>query len=117
MAVRRTHNNIFAPGGVDVRLKVLLSLFRSVLGKGRSFKLPPDRKYLRYAQAPRTRRILRPQNKIHPAPLLICFAAFQIGSPLRGDGDAVDNFFTAPRFTAPGQGRRRTRHVGRFFGP
>jgi hypothetical protein len=71
----------------------------------------------RYAQAPRTRRILRPQNKIHPAPLLICFAAFQIGSALRGDGDAVDNFFTAPRFTAPGQGRRRTRHVGRFFGP
>ena len=51
MAVRRTHNNIFAPGGVDVRLKVLLSLFRSVLGKGRSFKLPPDRKYLRWQQA------------------------------------------------------------------
>jgi hypothetical protein len=71
----------------------------------------------RYAQAPRTRRILKPQNKIHPAPLLIGFAAFQIGSALRGDGDAVDNFFTAPRFTAPGQGRRRTRHVGRFFGP
>jgi hypothetical protein len=49
--------------------------------------------------------------------LLIGFAAFQIGSALRGDGDSVDNFFTAPRFTAPGQGRRRTRHVGRFFGP
>jgi hypothetical protein len=60
---------------------------------------------------------LRPQSKIHPAPLLIGFAAFQIGSALRGDGDSVDNFFTAPRFTAPGQGRRRTRHVGRFFGP
>jgi hypothetical protein len=74
-------------------------------------------KLSRYAQAPRTRRILKPQNEIHPAPLLISFAAFQIGSPLRGDGDAVDNFFTAPRFTAPGQGRRRTRHVGRFFGP
>jgi hypothetical protein len=74
-------------------------------------------KLSRYAQAPRTRRILKPQNKIHPAPLLIGFAAFQIGSALRGDGDAVDNFFTAPRFTAPGQGRRRTRHVGRFFGP
>jgi hypothetical protein len=44
---------------------------------------------------------LRPQSKIHPASLLIGFAAFQIGSALRGDGDAVDNFFTAPRFTAP----------------
>jgi hypothetical protein len=95
----------------------LLSLFRSVLGTGRSSKFPPDRKYLRYAQAPRTRRILKPQNEIHPAPLLTCFAAFQIGSALRGDGDAVGNFFTAPRFTAPGQGRRRTRNVGRFFGP
>ena len=73
-------------------------------------------KLSRYAQAPRTRRILKPQNKIHPAPLLIGFAAFQNGSALRGDGDAVDNFFTAPRFTAPGQVRRRTRHVGRFFG-
>jgi hypothetical protein len=71
----------------------------------------------RYAQAPRTRRILKPQNEIHPAPLLTCFAAFQIGSALRGDGVAVGNFFTAPRFTAPGQGRRRTRHVGRFFVP
>jgi hypothetical protein len=60
---------------------------------------------------------LKPQNEIHPAPLLISFAAFQIGSPLRGDGDAVDNFFTAPRLTAPGQGRMHTRHVGRFFGP
>jgi hypothetical protein len=59
---------------------------------------------------------LKPQNEIHPAPLLISFAAFQIGSALRGDGDAVGNFFTAPRFTAPGQVRRRTRHVGRFFG-
>jgi hypothetical protein len=78
---------------------------------------PLERKYSRYAKAPRTRRILKPQNEIHPAPLLIGFAAFQIGSALRGDGDAVDNFFTAPRFTAPGQGRRRTRHVGRFFGP
>ena len=76
-----------------------------MLGTGRSFKIPPDRKYLRYAKAPRTRRILKPQNEIHPAPLLISFAAFQIGSALRGDGDAVDNFFTAPRFTAPGQGR------------
>jgi hypothetical protein len=28
----------------------LLSLFRSVLGTGRSSKFPPDRKYLRYAQ-------------------------------------------------------------------
>jgi hypothetical protein len=95
----------------------LLSLFRLVLGTGRSFKFPPDRKYCRYAQAPRTRRILRPQSKSHPAPLLIGFAAFQIGSALRGDGDAVGNFFITPRFTAPGQGRRRTRHVGRFFGP
>jgi hypothetical protein len=43
------HNNIFAPGGVDVWLKVLLSLLRSVLGTGRSFKFPPDRKYLRWA--------------------------------------------------------------------
>jgi hypothetical protein len=100
-----------------VWFKVLLSLLRLVSWTGRSSKFPPDRKYLRYAQAPRTRRILKPQNEIHPAPLLICFAAFQIGSALRGDGDAVDNFFTAPRFTAPGQGRRRTRHVGRFFGP
>jgi hypothetical protein len=100
-----------------VYFKVLLSLFRLVLGTGRSFKIPPDRKYSRYAKAPRTRRILKPQNEIHPAPLLISFAAFQIGSALRGDGDAVDNFFTAPRFTAPGQGRRRTRHVGRFFSP
>jgi hypothetical protein len=81
------------------------------------FKNPARHMYQRYAQAPRTRRILRRQSKIHPAPLLIGFAAFQIGSALRGDGDAVDNFFTAPRFTAPGQGRRRTRHVGRFFGP
>jgi hypothetical protein len=81
------------------------------------FKSQPLQIAKRYAQAPRTRRILRPQSKIHPAPLLIGFAAFQIGSALRGDGDAVDNFFTAPRFTAPGQGRRRTRHVGRFFGP
>jgi hypothetical protein len=88
-----------------------------MLGTGRRFESALLQKHKRYAQAPRTRRILRPQNKIHPAPLLICFAAFQIGSPLRGDGDAVDNFFTAPRFTAPGQGRRRTRHVGRFFGP
>jgi hypothetical protein len=78
---------------------------------------PLERKYSRYAQAPRTRRILKPQNEIHPAPLLTCFAAFQIGSALRGDGDAVNNFFTAPRFTAPGQGHRRTRNVGRFFGP
>jgi hypothetical protein len=30
-----------------VWLKVLLSLFRSVLGTGRSFKFPPDRKYSR----------------------------------------------------------------------
>ena len=74
--------------------KVLLSLIRLVLGTGRSSKFPPDRKYLRYAQGPRTRRILRPQNKIHPAPLLISFAAFQIGSALRGDGDAVDNLET-----------------------
>jgi hypothetical protein len=79
----------------------LLSLFRSLLGTGRSFKFPPDRKYSRYAQAPRTRRILKPQNEIHPAPLLIGFAAFQIGSALRGDGDAVDNFFTAPRHASP----------------
>jgi hypothetical protein len=86
------------------------------VGQGEGFNCPPAISK-RYAQAPRTRRILKPQNEIHPAPLLICFAAFQIGSPLRGDGDAVDNFFTAPRFTAPGQGRRRTRHVGRFFGP
>jgi hypothetical protein len=56
-------------------------------------------------------------KQIHPPPLLTCFAAFQISSPLRGDGDAVGNFFTTPRFTAPGQGRRRTRHVGRFFAP
>jgi hypothetical protein len=35
---------------------------------------------------------LKPQNEIHPAPLLIGFAAFQIGSPLRGDGDEVGNF-------------------------
>jgi hypothetical protein len=88
-----------------------------VSGTGRGFETAPLRKHKRYAQAPRTRRILKPQNEIHPAPLLICFAAFQIGSPLRGDGVAVGNFFTAPRFTAPGQGRRRTRHVGRFFVP
>jgi hypothetical protein len=88
-----------------------------VSGTGRGFETAPLRKHKRYAQAPRTRRILKPQNEIHPAPLLTCFAAFQIGSALRGDGDAVDNFFTAPRFTAPGQGRRRTRHVGRFFVP
>ena len=43
-------NNIFAPGGVDVWFKVLLSLFLSVLGTGRSFKFPPDRKYSRYGQ-------------------------------------------------------------------
>jgi hypothetical protein len=43
----RTANNIFAPGGVDVWFKVLLSLFHLVLGTGRSFKFPPDRKYLR----------------------------------------------------------------------
>jgi hypothetical protein len=86
------------------------------VGQSAGINLPTFRNPHRYAQAPRTRRILRPQNKIHPAPLLICFAAFQIGSALRGDGDAVDNFFTAPRFTAPGQGRRRTRNVGRFFG-
>jgi hypothetical protein len=42
------HLNIFAPGGVGVWLKVLLSLFRLVLGTGRSFKFPPDRKYLRW---------------------------------------------------------------------
>ncbi|UXE68870.1 MAG: hypothetical protein KA713_09955 [Chryseotalea sp. WA131a] len=84
---------------------------------GRGFEKAPLQKHKRYAQAPRTRRILKPQNEIHPAPLLICFAAFQIGSALRGDGDAVGNFFTTPRFTAPGQGRRRTRHGGRFFGP
>jgi hypothetical protein len=88
-----------------------------MLGTGRRFESALLQKHKRYAQAPRTRRILRPQSKIHPAPLLIGFAAFQIGSALRGDGDAVDNFFTAPRFTAPGQGRRRTRHVGRFFVP
>jgi hypothetical protein len=88
-----------------------------VSGTGRGFESALLQKHKRYAKAPRTRRILKPQNEIHPAPLLIGFAAFQIGSALRGDGDAVDNFFTAPRFTAPGQGRRRTRHVGRFFGP
>jgi hypothetical protein len=37
---------------VDVWLKVLLSLLRLVLGTGRSFKLPPARKYLRWAQWP-----------------------------------------------------------------
>jgi hypothetical protein len=89
-------------------------LFR---GTGRGFGKAPLQKHKRYAQAPRTRRILNLQNKIHPPPLLTCFAAFQISSPLRGDGDAVGNFFTTPRFTAPGQGRRRTRHVGRFFAP
>jgi hypothetical protein len=70
-------------------------------GQDAASEAPLERKYSRYAQAPRTRRILRPQSKIHPASLLIGFAAFQIGSALRGDGDAVDNFFTAPRFTAP----------------
>jgi hypothetical protein len=60
---------------------------------------------------------LRPQNKIHPAPLLICFAAFQIGSALRGDGDAVGNFFTTPRFTAPGQGRRAPATLDGFSAP
>jgi hypothetical protein len=88
-----------------------------VSGTGRGFATAPLKKHKRYAQAPRTRRILKPQNEIHPAPLLISFAAFQIGSALRGDGDAVGNFFITPRFTAPGQGRRRTRHGGRFFGP
>jgi hypothetical protein len=34
-----------------VWFKVLLSLFRSVLGTGRSFKIPPDRKYSRCVQA------------------------------------------------------------------
>jgi hypothetical protein len=57
------------------------------------------------------------QNKIHPPPFLTCFAAFQIGSPLRGDGDAVDNFFTAPRFTAPGQGRSAPGTLDGFSAP
>ncbi len=39
-----TANTIFAPGGVDVWFKVLLSLLRFVPGTGRSFKFPPDRK-------------------------------------------------------------------------
>jgi hypothetical protein len=108
---------MFAQWCGDVLLKVLSSFHVLVSGTERGFETAPLRKHKRYAQAPRTRRILKPQNEIHPAPLLICFAAFQIGSALRGDGDAVDNFFTVPRFTAPGQGRRRTRHVGRFFGP
>jgi hypothetical protein len=43
-------NNIFAPGGVDVWLKILLSLLRFVPGTGRSSKFPPDRKYSRYGQ-------------------------------------------------------------------
>ena len=101
----------------DVYPKVYIFIQRFVSGTGRGFGSAPLKKHKRYAQAPRTRRILRRQSKIHPAPLLIGFAAFQIGSALRGDGDAVDNFFTAPRFTARGQGLRRTRHVGRFFGP
>jgi hypothetical protein len=46
-----TANNIFAPGGVDVQFKVLLSLLHFVCGTGRSFKFPPDRKYLRWRQA------------------------------------------------------------------
>jgi hypothetical protein len=100
----------------DVLPKIYIFVQHFVPGTGRSFASAPLKKHKRYAKAPRTRRILKPQNEIHPAPLLIGFAAFQIGSALRGDGDAVDNFFTAPRFTAPGQGRRRTRNVGRFFG-
>ena len=52
-------NNIFAPGGVDVWLKVLLSLFRLVLGTVRSFKFPPDRKYLRWALAMTVTREVR----------------------------------------------------------
>jgi hypothetical protein len=46
--MKTAHNNIFAPGGVDVWFKVLLSLLRSVCGTGRSFKFPPDRKYSRW---------------------------------------------------------------------
>jgi hypothetical protein len=72
-----------------------------VSGTGRGFESALLQKHKRYAKAPRTRRILKPQNEIHPAPLLIGFAAFQIGSALRGDGDAVDNFFTAPRHASP----------------
>jgi hypothetical protein len=45
-------NNIFAPGGFDVWFKVLLSLFRLVSWTGSSFKIPPDRKYSRWAQWP-----------------------------------------------------------------
>jgi hypothetical protein len=55
--------------------------------------------------------------KFIPRLYLFLLQLFKIISPLRGDGDAVDNFVTAPRLTAPGQGRMHTRHVGRFFGP
>ena len=40
LEIKTSANTIFAPGGVDVWLKVLLSLFRFVLGTGRSSKLP-----------------------------------------------------------------------------
>jgi hypothetical protein len=47
------HNNIFAPGGVDVWLKVLLSLFRFVSWTGRSFKLPALTQTLALCTMPR----------------------------------------------------------------
>jgi hypothetical protein len=87
------------------------------LGRGAVSKSRYWHKHKPLCASPANAQDFKTAKKIHPAPLLICFAAFQIGSALRGDGDAVDNFFTAPRFTAPGQGRRRTRHVGRFFVP
>ena len=63
------------------------------------FEFPPLLMHKRYAKAPRecTSFFLKSLFTIQSSSLLISVAAFQFSSPLRGDRDAVDNFYITPR--------------------